>query len=92
MIWEFADNNLSGVRDALRVFGFAMIRNVLDRDEVQLVRSELDRAFGSAHLRDMPTLFSTRDAQARADLENPFQRTGRELAPSGPGTRVVLPT
>ena len=59
MIWEFADNDFTEVREALRIFGFAVIRNVLDRDEVQLVRSELDRAFGDGHLKEMPTLYSS---------------------------------
>jgi len=59
MTWEFAGNDFSGVRDALRVFGFAIIRNVLDRDEVHLVRLELDRAFGSGQLQKMPTLYSS---------------------------------
>ncbi len=43
----------------MRIFGFALIRNVLDPDQVKLVRSELDRAFDSTHLRDMSTLYST---------------------------------
>lgn len=60
MIWEFGANfSADDIRRALRVFGFAVIRNVLDRQEVSLVRSELDRAFGSAHLQDLPTLYST---------------------------------
>jgi Phytanoyl-CoA dioxygenase (PhyH) len=59
MIWEFGDNDFSEVRESLRIFGFALIRNVLDRHQVKLVRSELDQAFDSAHLRDMSTLYST---------------------------------
>jgi hypothetical protein len=59
MIWEFSENDFSVVRDSLCIFGFALIRNVLDRQEVNLVRSELDRAFGSAHLKSMPTLYTT---------------------------------
>jgi hypothetical protein len=59
MIWEFGANDFSGVRESLRVFGFALIRSVLDRDEVALVRSELDQVFRSAHLQDLPTLYST---------------------------------
>lgn len=61
MIWEFGEgeNDFSRVREALRVFGFALIRNVLDPDEVSLVRAELDLAFGIAGRREMPTLYST---------------------------------
>jgi hypothetical protein len=61
MIWEFGSNSSSGedIRQAFRVLGFAVIRNVLDRQEVALVRLALDRAFGSAHAQDLPTLVST---------------------------------
>jgi phytanoyl-CoA dioxygenase PhyH len=61
MIWEFDSNSISvnDIRKAFRVLGFVVIRNVLDRQEVTLVRSALDRAFGSAHLQDLPTLVST---------------------------------
>ena len=59
MSWEFADNDFTAARESLRAFGFAVIRNVLDQDEVRLVRSELDRAFGDGHLQGMPTLYSS---------------------------------
>jgi hypothetical protein len=61
MSWKFDSEGFSerGVRDALRVFGFAVIRNALDSREVSQVRSALDRAFASAHLRNLPTMCST---------------------------------
>jgi len=60
MIWEFESDSFSkeGIRNSLSVFGFAVVRNVLDQEEVSLVRSELDQAFDSTHLRDLPTLCS----------------------------------
>ena len=75
MSWEFEPNSVStdAIRKSLGVFGFAVIRNILDRQEVRQVRSELDRAFGNAHLQDLPTLVFARDAQVRADLENAVQ-------------------
>jgi phytanoyl-CoA dioxygenase PhyH len=61
MNWEFDSQSFSelGVRDALRIFGFAVIRNALDLREVSKVRSELDHAFASPQLRDLPTMCST---------------------------------
>ncbi len=61
MNWEFGSENFSDddVRSAFRVWGFVVIRNAFSQQEVTLVRSELDRAFGSAHLRDLPTMCST---------------------------------
>jgi Phytanoyl-CoA dioxygenase (PhyH) len=61
MSWEFDSRSSSehDVRDALRIFGFVVIRNVLDLQEVGGVRAELDKAFASAHLQDLPTLCST---------------------------------
>jgi hypothetical protein len=60
MTWEFGSNDSSAddIRKAFRVFGFAVVRSVLDRDELTLVRSELDRAFGE-QLRDLPVMCST---------------------------------
>jgi hypothetical protein len=61
MNWEFRTNDSSAddIRKAFRVFGFAVIRNALDRRELALVRSELDRAFDSAHLHDLPVMCCT---------------------------------
>jgi hypothetical protein len=61
MSWEFGPNDSSAdeIRKAFRVFGFAVIRSVLDRNELTLVRAELDRTFGSDRLRDLAVMCST---------------------------------
>jgi len=61
MSWEFGPNDSSAdeIRKAFRVFGFAVIRSVLNRHELTLVRAELDRTFGSDHLRDLAVMCST---------------------------------
>src|SRR6266700_2702958 len=58
MTWEFAAESFSerGVRDALRIFGYAVIRNALTSAEISQTRMELDRAFANAHLKELPTL------------------------------------
>lgn len=61
MNWEF-DPQVSSparIREAFRVFGFVVVRSVLGLDELSLVRAELDRAFDSAQLRDLPVMCST---------------------------------
>jgi hypothetical protein len=59
--WEFESTNFSAkdVRDALRMFGFVLMRNSLTFDEVGQVRAELDRAFSSADLKELPSLYTT---------------------------------
>jgi Phytanoyl-CoA dioxygenase (PhyH) len=58
--WEFGPGDAAeDIRKAFRVFGFAVIRGVLERNELAAVRAELDRAFGSAHLRNVPVMCST---------------------------------
>jgi phytanoyl-CoA dioxygenase PhyH len=59
MAWDFNGSDFSGVRAALREFGFVVIRGVLDREAVARVRATLDRTFCAAHLRDVHTLYST---------------------------------
>ena len=61
MTWEFGAERFSDseVRSAFRTWGFVLIRNVLSQKEVTQVRSELDRAFASAHLRELPTMCSS---------------------------------
>ena len=60
MSWEFAaDTPADDIRGAFRVFGLAVIRGVLDRDEVSAVRAELDRAFARAPLRDLAVMCSS---------------------------------
>ncbi len=61
MSWEFGPGDLvaDDVRNAFRVFGFVVVRSVLDRQELVLLRSELDRAFDSVHLRELPVMCTT---------------------------------
>jgi hypothetical protein len=61
MRWEFESRTMSnrGVRDSLRKFGFAVIRNAFDPKTVSRIRSQLDEAFASAEMRDRPTMCST---------------------------------
>ncbi len=61
MSWEFGPGEASAedIRRAFRVFGFAVIRGVLERDELAAVRAELDRAFDSAPLRDLAVMCTT---------------------------------
>jgi len=75
MSWEFDANSFSDddVRSTFRTWGFVLIRNVLTRQEVIEVRAELDRAFGSAHLRDLPTMCSTEVLQREAIWKNLFK-------------------
>jgi hypothetical protein len=58
MTWDFTAESFSeaGVRDALRIFGFAVIRNALTSAEISQTRMELDRAFATGYLKDLPTL------------------------------------
>lgn len=60
MSWEFGPiASAKAIRTAFDSFGFVLIRAVLDSQEVEQVRSELDRGFDKAPLRDMPVMFST---------------------------------
>lgn len=59
--WEFDAHDFSDdeVRAAFCFWGFVVIRSVLDRHEVNSVRSHLDAAFASAHLKSLPTMCSS---------------------------------
>ena len=60
MSWVFSPRDApEDIRRAFRIFGFAVIRGVLERDELASVRAELDRAFDSAALRDLAVMCST---------------------------------
>jgi hypothetical protein len=55
--WEFgADARPADIREAFRVFGFALIRGVLTGAEVTQVRAELDRQYASAELASLPVM------------------------------------
>jgi hypothetical protein len=47
------------VRAAFRTLGFVVVRSALEPQEVTRVRSELDCAFASVPLRDLPTLYAS---------------------------------
>ncbi len=47
------------IQAAFTVFGFVVVRRVLDRQQVLEVRAELDRAFTSPHLQPLPLMCST---------------------------------
>jgi hypothetical protein len=55
--WEFAgDAQPADIREAFRVFGFALIRSVLTPAEVTQVRAELDRQYASPELARLPVM------------------------------------
>jgi Phytanoyl-CoA dioxygenase (PhyH) len=55
--WEFAGDARPGeVREAFRLYGFALIRGVLTAAEVAQVRAELDRQYASPQLRELPVM------------------------------------
>lgn len=59
--WDFtAPDAVPGrVREAFSLYGFAVIRGVLDTLELCRVRSELDRVFASPHLRPLPLMITS---------------------------------
>jgi hypothetical protein len=61
MNWEFDPqcSSVNAIQSAFRSFGFALIRNVLDQQELSTVRAELDRAFDSGPLKNLPVMCPT---------------------------------
>jgi Phytanoyl-CoA dioxygenase (PhyH) len=59
--WIFERDELpaEAVRRAFRTFGMIVVRNALTAEEVRRARAELDRAFASEPLRDVPTMCTT---------------------------------
>jgi hypothetical protein len=59
--WQFDSDDFptDAIRRAFRLFGMVVIRNALERDEVRIVRAELDRAFASEQMRDVAVMCPT---------------------------------